>query len=351
MQPVLPHAKVVLPYLESMDRSGIYSNRGPLVRMLESRYADFLHVDADQVVATANATQGLAGAVVVAALDHWIVPDWTFPATGHAVLNAGRKAVLHDVRRGTWALSDNWNGYSPSEGIVAVVPFGLPFSTENYAMDQSFVLDAAASLGCQPNLSSLVRDGAVVFSLHATKVLGGGEGGIVVFGSSERAREFRSWINFGFSGGRVASHPGTNAKMPEAIAAYCLAALDDWDNERDSWLRARSEATRVCLSLGLDCWRLSSHTISPYWLILCKSANERRKLSHALERSGVDSRRWWPSPLHKMQAFSHCDLSVIESESVSSDLASRVLGLPFFRNFDKCHANRIQEVLGECLMN
>lgn len=345
MKPCLPRFEQVSPYLQSMDQTQIYSNRGPLVRTLESRYARFLGVDVEQVATVSNATQGIMGAIAVSSKKRWIVPDWTFPATAHAVLNLGCEVILTDVDSSTWAISNVWKSYQSSPGVLPVVPYGRPFMIDEYAMDQDFVVDAAASLGCKPNLSTLRGNGAVIFSLHATKVLGGGEGGIVVFGSPERAQEFRSWTNFGFAGTRLASRSGTNAKMSESTAAYCLAALDDWDNERESWLNSRREVIALSQRLNLNTWLLSKDVVSPYWLILCDSANERLLLSESLSENGVETRCWWPSPLHEMDAFVGCDKSAIPPESASRNLASRVVGLPFFRDIDKKSIEHIEESL------
>ena len=345
MKPRLPSFEQVGPYLQSMDQAQIYSNRGPLVRTLESRYATFLGVDVEQVATVSNATQGIMGAIAVSSKKRWVVPDWTFPATAHAVLNLGCEVVLTDVDSSTWAISNEWKNYQSLLGVLPVVPYGVPFMIGQYAMDQDFIVDAAASLGCQPNLSTLRGNGAVVFSLHATKVLGGGEGGIVVFGSHERAQEFRSWTNFGFAGTRLASRSGTNAKMSESTAAYCLAALYDWDNERESWLNSRREVIALSKRFNLNTWLLSEDVVSPYWLILCDSANERLALSECLSGNGVETRCWWPSSLHEMDAFASCDQSAIPPESTSSNLASRVVGLPFFRNIDKKSIEVIEESL------
>ena len=332
MRPLLPSFEQVRPYLEAMDTARVYGNRGPLVRELERRYASFCGVDPWAVVSVSSATQGIAGAVAVSSRKKWIVPDWTFPASAHAVLNAGSEVVLKDVEPESWSISDHWGGYPSSFGILPVVPFGIPVDVDRFVMSQDFVVDAAASLGCQPTLTELSDRGAVVFSLHATKVLGGGEGGIVVFGSPERAREFRSWTNFGFQGSRSASRLGTNAKMSESTAAYCLASLDGWGSERESWLRVRRQAVEISTFLALDYWQLFEGVVSPYWLLRCESASHRRSLAAWLDECGVGNRRWWPKALHEMDAFSDCQRWMDNSGSTSSDLASRVMGLPLHRD-------------------
>ena len=102
-----------------------------------------------------------------------------------------------------------------------------------------------------PTLAEIVRrvlDAAlpagwsVVVSLHATKVLGAGEGGIVVFGDVESADRFRAFTNLGFERTRTSERHGVNGKLPEATAAYALAALDGWELEEQQWRAARALA-------------------------------------------------------------------------------------------------------------
>ena len=81
------------------------------------------------------------------------------------------------------------------------------------------IIDGAASLGSIETLKNLPETSNLVFSLHATKYLGSGEGGLVVTGTKEIADELRSWSNFGFQGSRQSMTQGTNAKMSEIQAA------------------------------------------------------------------------------------------------------------------------------------
>ena len=97
MRPRIPTADHVLPYLQGMDERRVYTNFGPLVDALEARYAERHGVRADQVVACANATLGLQGAVAVSPAGRFHVPSWTFPATPLAVVGAGKALAFDDV--------------------------------------------------------------------------------------------------------------------------------------------------------------------------------------------------------------------------------------------------------------
>ncbi len=197
IRPRLPTAEQLLPYLTRIDESGVYSNDGPLVRNLEQRLNG---------VAVSSATLGLelaAGAIFkkgrpvrVSAL--------TYPATILAIMRAGLKPIICDVDETTWALA-NIDDHS-----VPTAPYGL-LTPE---MQKAPLIDAA---GVNPFISVAgENDATMVFSLHATKVLPAGEGGLVralqpIRGIVARDR------NFGWD--TTIKAIGTNAKMSEYHAA------------------------------------------------------------------------------------------------------------------------------------
>jgi len=86
------------------------------------------------------------------------------------------------------------------------------------------LFDAAAAFGNQR-----LPDGIpVVFSLHATKPFGIGEGGLVTGHDHEFIGRVRRLENFGFDGGVVTLAGGSNGKLSEYHAAVGLAQLARW---------------------------------------------------------------------------------------------------------------------------
>ena len=70
---------------------------------------------------------------------------------------------------------------------------------------------------------SVTISGADAFSLHATKGLATGEGGMVACTNAARIERIGQALNFGFSGSRESRSPSTNGKMSEYHAAVGLA--------------------------------------------------------------------------------------------------------------------------------
>lgn len=342
MRPLLPDADAVLPYLRRIDESRIYSNFGPLVFELEERYAARFRVSAESVVACVNATLGIQGAAAVSSASRFRCPAWTFAATPLAILGAGRDLAFDDIRSADWQLEPE--RAQSDDGIVPVLPFGAELNLDRWRPWSEVIVDAAASGGMAGrDLSGLEPGWAVVVSLHATKVLGSGEGAIVVFGDPDRARRFREYTVLGFAERRESEFIGTNAKMTEAAAAYALAALDAWDAERRDWERARRlvDAAEERLGLVSVCSRYPGAT--PYWIAQFDSPERLQQAEAALSRADIGSRRWWPTPCNRMPAFERAWGEV--PVPCSAQVSATTLGLPFFRDLSSVDVDRVVSAL------
>lgn len=342
MRPRIPSADAVVGYLRGMDERRIYTNFGPLVYELEQRYADRLGVAADRVVACANATLGLQGAVAVARARTFHCPAWTFPATPLSIVGANTGLVFDDVAE------EDWQIRSPApagdDGLMPVLPFGAELDPTRWRDWDEVVIDAAASGGAvDRDLSWLPTGWAVVVSLHATKVLGAGEGGIVVFGDADRALRFREYTVLGFAERRESDIVGTNAKMSEIAAAYALAALDGWVEEEADWRAARALAALAERDLGIGSICSTYPGVTPYWVVDLGSADRARAARRALEVAQIATRQWWPLPCTRMGAFAPAWGGL--ATPVSDRLADATLGLPFYRDLSSSDVERVVEAL------
>lgn len=342
MRPRLPDPGLVAPRLRSAQECGVFSNFGPQVTELESRFAAWLGVSAERVVSASNATLALAGAVAVTGRPDWAVPSFTFAASVAAPLLAGTQVTFRDVDADSWWLDSG--GIGDHEAAIAVAPFGSAVDLDRYAGREDVVIDAAASLGTRPDLRDLPASWSVVFSLHATKVLGAGEGGIAVFGDAERAQRFRMWTNFGFFGTRESRLAGVNAKMSEIQAAYANTALDGWDEERTEWTAARDLVVRVGDEVGLRTFPASRDCVTPYWITVYPDAATTDLVERDLAEHGIGTRRWWSRGCLRMPAYADAPHGPLP---VTEDVADRYLGLPMYRGFGEREAELILRALEE----
>lgn len=347
MKPIIPDFAKVQEYLRQMDSSGIYSNWGPKIKELERRIAGHVNIDPDNVVACSSATIGIQGAIAQLPVSTVIAPVFTFPASNLAVINSAKKLRLHDVDRNTWALNLNDFQNENETGYLKVVPFGGEIDLTDGAHLDHLVIDAAASLGSFPiDLENLPQTWAVVFSLHATKVLGIGEGGVVIFGDAEKAREFRAWINFGFFGSRDSNQSGTNGKLSEIAACYGIAAFDNWKTERSEWRTVQDISRDIDLKFGTSSILRTNQGVSPYWIAAFKDEKVTNKTIELFAKNGIETRKWWSSGCHKMSIFQN---NCTDSYENTDWISSTTLGLPLWRHMPLSHFRRISELLDEAL--
>jgi len=329
----------ILPYIEEIQSAGIYGNFGPQVMKMEAEYAEFLGLPKSRLVSTSNATVGLQGALAMIEMNTWVIPSWSFAATAHAAHMQNCEVYFGDVLRDSWILDPS--NVKAGEGAVVTAPFGSQIRIGGaWNHVGGLVIDAAAAIGAFPQVGEgFCKPWAIVVSLHATKVLGIGEGGFVVFSSDELAQKFRQWTNFGFSGNREASYPATNGKLSEISAAIGRFRLSSWTEEKLDWLQARGWAHGVGSELKINPGFSRRDWVSPYWVVDFSEEASCRLAQKELHAAGIEFRSWWSSGCHQMPAFS--GIRARGSLEVTETVAAKTLGLPFFRGIS---ADQVEEV-------
>ena len=345
MRPRLPAADRIVAYLREIDASRVYANFGPLEVRLRTRLAALVDCDPDCVVTFANATLALTGLIAVSGIDAWDIPCFAFPAVGHAVLLAGKRLHIRDIAADTMRLAVPTA--TTGAARIDVMPFGAGVPRSALEVDcPASIVDAAASLGAANAPLRLVRPGdAVVFSLHATKVLGCGEGGFAVCGSPDHARRLRTWTNFGFCGDRDSRVPGTNGKLGEYGSAVAHAALDEWPLVSAAWRRGQSLARTTGAARGLCSLPPDPPEVSPYWIAMFDTPALADEVEAALAAEEIGTRKWWGRGLHRMPAFAP---RAEGRYPVTDWIAGRYLGLPMFPDITADQVTRIGEALARC---
>jgi dTDP-4-amino-4,6-dideoxygalactose transaminase len=353
-RPMLPSAERLAPYLRRIDETRIYSNFGPLAVSLEQRLAAHYGLSDATVVTVANATLGLCLALSAqnprpGAL--CIIPAWTFVATAHAAVLAGLTPFFVDVDPRSWTLDPasvrEAMARAPGEvgAVMPVVPFGRPLDVAAWddfraTTGLPVVIDAAAGF------DTLVPGATpTVVSLHATKVLGAGEGGFVVSRDRSLIQTIRAKSNFGFQGTREARTSAVNAKLSEYHAAVAHAGLDEWPQTRAQWMAAAEaygqefalSAVRFQDGFGRS-WVTSTCVID--------AGAVASDIEAMLGDASVATRRWWRNGAHTHAAtrkFPHGSLPVTEQ------LAGTTIAIPFFRDIDTGQVRRIGEIIRAAL--
>ena len=347
MRPQLPSVVELAPYLKRIDESRIYSNYGPLYEELSTRLANYFGVSTDQVLVLTNGTLALEGSVRTSesAKNGWVIPSWTFVATGHAVISAGERLMFGDISEATWAL--RFTEIAPSQNVIYVAPFGMRPETEglrDHFTEGKVIIDAASCFdSCRQIGPSLSQNMMLMVSLHATKMVTTGEGGVLV-GPADWIRRVRAWSNFGFQGSRISKALATNSKISEYQAAIGLASLDNWETDKQKWADVMGKTLGMLKSNNLSAQpALHDRYTTSTCIARFDSELNRDLAENVLAANGIETRRWWGDGLDQMPAFSSCrSLGNLDDTRMVS---CTTLGIPFFRDLD----SRSLEAINSCL--
>lgn len=311
LQPDLPSASDLAPYLTLIDRAGQYTNDGRMVRGLEEVLGG---------VCVANATLGLElAAKYVFKSGKVRVPAFTFPATLTAVIRAGLEPVLCDIDPITWEAAD------VDDITLNVCPFGF------ISKRGGPLLDAAAVAPMVPRIEHI----ACVVSLHATKPLPAGEGA-VVYGDEGLLDYIRHARNFGLRNGHIEFEGGTNAKMSEYHAVVGLASLKRYPAVAAKRMQIAARYAENLAGSRVETKPYQGGTVYP---VLVDSPVV---VAGRLSRFGIETRRWYCPTLDMHPAFASVKR---ESLKVAHDVASRLLCLPFHTFMSDRDVDRVCEVL------
>ncbi|MGY0232388.1 DegT/DnrJ/EryC1/StrS family aminotransferase [Longispora urticae] len=244
-QPTVGEAE--LKAIAEVFASGWLAGAGPTCQRFEERFAAV--AGTAHALATNNCGSALHLAMLTLGVqpgDELIVGDYTFPATGHAVMYAGAKPVFADIRPDIWTIDPAAVEalITPrTRGIVAVDVAGQPadYAELRAIADRHglFIIeDAACAAGAsyQGRPAGSLGDVAT-FSFHGRKNITAGEGGAFTTDRADLAAHARKLHTYGIAPAvdRAASTAlpipsfdelGYNYRLSDVAAAIMLAQLD-----------------------------------------------------------------------------------------------------------------------------
>lgn len=325
-----------------------YLAKGPTAKMFEKEFSEYLGIK--HASAVSSCTTALHLALVCLGIgpgDEVIVPDFTYPATGHVVFHVGAKPILADIDLKTFnmdptkledAITEN------TKSIIVVHLFGYPSEmsaileiAEKY--DLSIIEDAACAIGTLYKGRKAGTFGDIsCFSFHARKLLTTGEGGMLVTDNDEYAKTSHSMKDFGI---RIVSnkvyftHPGFNYRLSDVLAAIGRVQLQ----KIDKILEKRKEIAKIYTELLSDVDGVIpphvephvTHTYQSYVILLDeKFGLNRDKVIELMAQNGIESQIGTYSlhlqPCYKRLNFNPKDL-------INSNIAYKnSLTLPLFHH-------------------
>ncbi|WP_437311908.1 DegT/DnrJ/EryC1/StrS family aminotransferase [Sorangium sp. So ce388] len=318
-----PFIPMVLPQVDEPDaiaaqladilRSGRLTNGGPYSEGFEREIATFLGVD--DAVVVSNGAIAISLAIEAAAVRRGkaILPAFTFIATLNAAVHAGFEPVFCDIDPETWTMDpEHLRRLLAKHGATLVLPvnvFGVPpdlasIARQARAAGAAVIHDNAHGMGTETasrEAEPLLT--ATTYSLHATKVLVGAEGGVVVAPDRDVSAAMRRLRNHGLAQPLKASVPGMNAKIDELRAALALASLRRLP---EALARRRTYLDRLRAALARHPQVYRAQRIPPGVSPNGQNLGVRlvdvpiEDAVAAFARRGIEARRYFYPPLHEL---------------------------------------------------
>lgn len=244
---------------EAFD-SGWVAGQGPKNQELARKFADYIGVR--HAIPVVNCTAGLHLALLALGIgpgDEVVVPDFTYPATAHAVLYTGAKPVFVDVDIKTYNLNPDLVEEKITPKTKAIIPVHIFGQCAEIRKIKEFaekhrlfvVEDAACAFGSKHKgiFAGAIGD-ISCFSFHARKSITSGEGGIIVTNNKKYAEKVQSLVNFGIQPENYVSEEvkipvftdlGYNYKLSDIAAAIILKQM----NRSSDFIKERIENAKV----------------------------------------------------------------------------------------------------------
>lgn len=343
------------------------TNGGVLVLELEARLAAYHGVP--HCVAVANVACGLL--MLLRTLGptekgEVIMPAFSYRGLPYFARWAGHMPRFCDVDAGSHTLDPDAVQRSIGKDTVAV----LAVSNFNSTGDVESLCDVARKSGipivfdsvyAMANTHRGIRMGgfgaAEVFSLHATKLLNGFEGGYITTHDAELAQVLRWQRNFSLpafkpgAGGDLHQVLGINAKLNElhaAMALLCLERLDQIIAGNRARFEAYQEQCRLLPGLTLVPYPDPDKEQSNYQMAVVSVESPwpltRDQTVRLLCAEGAQISGYYSPALHLSE---HCPRGmIVPSLPVSEMLAERHLQLPVGELVSLEHIHALGNLLG-----
>lgn len=319
-------------------RSGLLA-QGREVELFESEMAAFAGRRFAVAVSSGTAALHLGLlALGVGAGDRIAMPSYVCTALLHATWATGAVPVLCDIDPHTRNMDPELLGaLAPPRAAIVPHMFGLPASTELFdELGIPYIEDCAMSIGAAHAGRRLGGHGALsICSFYATKMLGAGEGGMVLTDDEEIAVAVRGLREYD---GAPARQLRFNAKMTDlhaAIGRVQLRRLPEFVARRRELARLyqRKFISFPSIKTPLD---NSEHI---YYRYVLKVVGNVELFIERLEKSGVAARRPIYNPLHR-------ELGLADGEYPHTAAAyDSDLSLPIYPALSDLEANCVAEAV------
>lgn len=355
---MIPVTKSFIPLLEeyqalvkrAFDNQWL-TNRGELVKELESKLSEFLEVS--NVLITNNGTVPLQIALKLLGNNGEIITTpFSYIATTSSIIWENCKPVFVDIDPVYFTIDENKIEAAITEKttcILATHVFGNPCNIEpieNIAKKYNLkvIYDAAHCFGVKYNGKSVFEYGDIsTCSFHATKIFHTGEGGAIFSNDEDLRHKINYSHNFGHKGPIDFHGLGINAKISELQAAMGLAVFP----HMKEIIKSRKEVVEFynsnILNNSIQKIKIRENTSwnYSYYPIVLKDENTLLKTISKLNEKEIFPRRYFYPSLNTIEYVKG------EKMPISEDISSRIICLPLYVGLKIEEIKKIVDVVND----
>jgi dTDP-4-amino-4,6-dideoxygalactose transaminase len=293
--------------------------------------------------------------------DEIICPSWTYISTAEAAAILGLNPVFCDVDPNTFNVTAEFIEpliTKKTKAIVVVHLYGQSCDMEpilNLAKKHNLkvIEDNAQAIGCVYTFSNgdKTHTGTMgdigTTSFYPTKNLGAyGDGGAIFTNNDDLAKKIKMYSNHGESERYHHSIIGINSRLDSIQAEVLnvkLKYLNDYNQARNQIAENYNKAFKSVEQLQIP-YRLdnSTHVFHQYTLKVLNG--KRDDLMKFLDQNGIETRVYYPIPVHKQKAFNeYLNTSLVNTD----ELVKSCLSLPIHTEIE----NSSQKYIVEQVLN
>ncbi len=357
-----------LEYVVDAVKSGWVSSIGPYIGKFENAFAKYIGVK--HAISVGNGTEGLHLALHALGIgpgDEVIVPDFTFVATAHAVLQTGAIPVFVDINPRSLCIDPQIIEDAITPNTKAIIPVHIyGQSTEMQSIleiahkhNLFIVEDAAEAHGAEYNGQRVGSFGDVgVFSFYGNKVITTGEGGMAVTNDSPLAKRMIFLKDHGMSSERRYFHTelAFNYRMTNLQAALGLAQLEQIETfiqKKQLIYEWYKDGLKDVHNIHLNYELPGTKSIKWFTCLMLDDniTTTREKLIENLMKQGIDWRPFFV-PMHQLPHLSKYKRfgKNINDCPVSTQISMCGLNLPSGCNLSESTVSYISECIRNTLM-
>lgn len=340
---MIPHSKVVL---EEEDLAGVIGvlrsgqlAQGRVVSSLEEKSASLIGVNHAVAVSSGSAALHLSLlSLGVGEGSQVIMPSYVCTALLNAVHYVGATPVLADIDPNTYNItSENVEKVITDKTKAIIVPhmFGLPADIDAIlSLGIPGIEDCAHSIGATVNGRKAGSFGLVsILSFYATKMLGAGEGGMVLSndrGLIESIRDLRAYDE------RETYTVRYNYKLTDIQAAVVVSQL----NKLSAFIEKRKEIAALYnhglkrVGVRLPVVPEEREHIYYRYVILLENSPEFMK---EMRKRGIECRRPVFKPLHRYLS--------LPGYPITDEVWEKAVSIPIYPSLTAEEAHRIVDAI------